>query len=123
MFLKTLKDVVKCEDLNLVRRGCFGHLLDMPINNFVTQLMRRLALRQCNNGKDKDNELTFSLRGKKLYFGLKDFATITALNCWQVPRVDKPKTNRGELTAHYWRSKAPLTREEFNAKFTSRGEK
>ena len=36
MALKTLKDVVKVEDLELVRRGYFGHLLDMPFNNFTT---------------------------------------------------------------------------------------
>ena len=113
--------MVKWEDLDMVRRDYFGHLLDMPINKFATQLMRHLALRQCSDGGD--NELTFNLGGKKLVFGLRDFAAITGLNCGQVPRADKPKANKGELMQRYWRSKASLTRDEFNAKFTTRGEK
>ena len=67
--------------------------------------------------------MTFNLGGKKLVFGLRDFAAITGLNCGLVPRVNKPKTNRGELMARYWWSKASLIRDEFNTKFTIRGEK
>ena len=39
MALNTLKDVVKDEDLEEIRLGCFEHLLDTPVNNLATQLM------------------------------------------------------------------------------------
>ena len=67
--------------------------------------------------------MTSNLVDKKIIFELKEFATITGLNCEKVPRVNVIIIYKGEQLDQYWKKKTSLSRDAFNTKFASREKK
>ena len=103
--------------LEELRRGCFGHLIDMRLIMIPTQLLHHLVLRQSKQGSE--DELTFELQGNRAKFGITEFALIAGLNCGKLPNIDKMKKD-GELKRKFFPSSKNLSRKEFNNTFESK---
>ena len=101
--LAEIKEKLDDWELDLFRRSCFGHFLDLEPewleggktgkrNTFAGQLVHFLLLRRMRTSKKK--EMWFLVEGKPARFSLTEFAMVTGLHCSAIPKISTEQSLR-----------------------------
>ncbi|XP_050204335.1 uncharacterized protein LOC126654492 isoform X2 [Mercurialis annua] len=77
--INDIKQILSPVQLDMFRKSCFGYFLDLNGMRMQPKLFHSLLLREVHHSNKK--ELWFDVRGKKLRFGIFEFATVTGLRC------------------------------------------
>lgn len=71
--------------MELFKKGCFGHFINLKYNIFPGKVIHLLLLHQCQSAKS--NEVRFNFGGNLAKFELKEFALMSGLECGDIPIV------------------------------------
>ena len=77
--INLIKEVLNDSQLGLFRETCFGYFLELPKFEVQCQLIHSLLLRELK--QPNLYEFYFDVSGKRLKFGVDEFALVTGLRC------------------------------------------
>ncbi|XP_030480073.2 uncharacterized protein LOC115697276 [Cannabis sativa] len=101
--IQKIKNKLTSKQLEMFRKTCFGHFLDVSEFQFSGQIVHHILLREVE--QPNVEEMWFDICGAQLRFSIKEFALITGLNCSECPKVNRGETSGNGFLEKYFPSK------------------
>ncbi|XP_065854606.1 uncharacterized protein [Euphorbia lathyris] len=118
--MKTLKSNLSKKQMEMFKRSCFGHLVDIEFCNLSTPICHGVLTREITPLKPKHREMWFNVKGVELKFGDWEFGLITGLRFGDMKPILQRMSNlekKNRLRDMYFGGSRSLTNKQIYEAF------
>ena len=116
--IEKIKNVLNENQLRMFRDTCFGYFLDLPKFVVQCQLIHSLLLRELH--QPNQNEFWFEVWGKRVKYGIEEFALVTGLNCMGNVGASSVFIDENRLMSTYFPGSSKVNKQSVQECFLSK---